>query len=40
MIQNTNMLPNINKFAKDFARMAIALIIDWFLGYDQILLDE
>ena len=40
IIQDANMPPDLDEFAKDFTRMAITSIIDWFSGYDQIPLDK
>ena len=35
-IYNTNLFPNIDKFSEDFARCAVALLIDFFFRYNQI----
>ena len=40
IIQDANMPPDVNKFAEDFAKMAIISIINWFSGYNQIPLDK
>ena len=39
-IYNTNLPSSIDKFLEDFARYAVALLIDFFSGYNQIPLAE
>ena len=33
-IYNTNLLPSIDKFSEDFAKYIVALLIDFFFGYN------
>jgi hypothetical protein len=39
-IRDANIPLDINEFAEDFRGMTISLLIDWYLGYDQIPLDK
>ena len=39
LIKNTNLLLSANKFLEDFSGMAIVLVVNLFLDYDQVLLD-
>ncbi len=40
LIRDVNLLPSADDFAEAFARCQITSLIDFFLGYDQITLNE
>ena len=39
-LQDTNLLLTVNKFLEEFTRCYCALLIDFFLGYNQLTLDK
>lgn len=38
-IRDANIPPNADEFSEEFAGCIIASLIDWFSGYDQVILD-
>ena len=40
IIRNVNLLFNVEKFSKEFARMCIIFLINFFFEYDQMILIE
>jgi len=39
-VRNTNMPPNFNKFAENFAGIEVLSLVDYFFKYDNFLLDK
>ena len=40
IVRNINLLFNVEEFSKEFAKMYIAFLIDFFFEYDQMILIE
>ena len=40
IIQDVNLLSNVEKFSKEFARMCVTFLIDFFFEYNQMILIE
>ena len=40
IIQDVNLLFNVKKFSKEFAKMCVVFLIDFFSEYDQVILIE
>jgi len=39
-IRDANLPPSVDEFSEQFAGMKVTSLVDFFSGYDQILLDE